>query len=301
MSPSTTPFPHSPVRWGLRVDVIVLSMGNRPDELRRCLASVLAQRGVDVDVVVVGNGWSPPDLGAVVRTVHLAENAGVTGGRNAGARATSGDLLFFFDDDAWLDDPDVLSSAAALFAHRRALGALALRILGTDGTTMRRWVPRARVGDPARSGPAFTLVEGVSIVRREAFEQVGGWPDAFFFGHEGVDLTWRLWDAGWEVHYAADLLARHPSTPPARHSHFYRLNARNRVWLVRRNARLSTGALYLAIWTAITMARLVRHPAAMRTWWAGFAEGWRTDPGRRRPMRWRTVVKLARLGQPPIV
>ncbi len=283
------------------IAVVVLTMGNRPAELRRCLDSVLTQSGVELDVVVVGNGWAPPDLGPGVRTVALPENLGVTGGRNAGARASRAELVFFFDDDAWLDDPDVLSRAAAIFAARPRLGALALRIIGTDGSTMRRWVPRARVGDPGRSGPAFTLVEGVSIVRRVAFERVGEWPEAFFFGHEGVDLTWRLWDAGWEVHYAADLVARHPSTPPARHAHFYRLNARNRVFLVRRNAPVVTGALYLAIWSAITMARLARHPGAARVWWAGFAEGWRADCGPRRPMRWRTVIKLARLGQPPVL
>jgi GT2 family glycosyltransferase len=276
-------------------------MGTRREELGRCLDSVLAQAGVAADVVVVGNGCDPPDLGPRVRTVALAENLGVAAGRNAGARAGHGELVFFFDDDAWLDDPDVLRRAATLFGLRPALGALALRILGSDGTTMRRWVPRAHAGDPGRPGPAFTLVEGVSIVRREAFERVGGWPDAFFFGHEGVDLTWRLWDAGWEVHYAADLIARHPSTVPSRHAHFYRLNARNRVWLVRRNSRATTGALYLTVWTVITMVRLIRDPAALRVWWAGFVEGWRTDPGERRPMRWRTIAKLARLGQPPVI
>jgi hypothetical protein len=50
----------------------------------------------------------------------------------------------------------------------------------------------------------------------------------------------------------------------------------------------------------LTLARIARDPSAVRVWLAGFAEGWRTDPGPRRPMRWRTVARLARLGQPPI-
>jgi GT2 family glycosyltransferase len=283
------------------ISVVVLTMGNRPVELQRCIDSLLAQTGVRLEVVVVGNGCDPTGLDGRARIVALAENVGVSAGRNAGVAGSTGELLFFFDDDAWLDDPDVLSRAALVFAAAPDLGALALRIVGTDGTTMRRWVPRARVGDPGRSGPAFTLVEGVSIVRRDAFDEVGGWADVFFFAHEGVDLTWRLWDAGWDVHYAADLIARHPSTAPTRHAEFYRFNARNRVLLVRRNSPVAIGVLYLTIWTAITMARLVRDRCAMRSWWAGFVEGWRADPGRRRPMRWRTIVKLARLGQPPII
>ena len=39
----------------------------------------------------------------------------------------------------------------------------------------------------------------------------------------------------------------------------------------------------------------------LRTWFAGFWEGVTSDPGLRRPMSWRTVVRLARLGQPPLI
>ena len=39
--------------------VTVLTMGNRPDDLNRGLASLLNQRDVDLDIVVVGNGWQP--------------------------------------------------------------------------------------------------------------------------------------------------------------------------------------------------------------------------------------------------
>ena len=49
-----------------------------------------------------------------------------------------------------------------------------------------------------------------------------------------------------------------------------------------------------------TIARAQDH-RALRVWLRGFVEGWRCDPGDRRTMRWRTVMRLARLGQPPIV
>ena len=44
-----------------------------------------------------------------------------------------------------------------------------------------------------------------------------------------------------------------------------------------------TLAGYLADWTALTVARERGRPRNLRPWFAGFAEGWRTDPGRRRP------------------
>lgn len=281
------------------VGVVVLTMGGRTTELDRCLTSLLEQ-GVS-DVVVVGNGATPEGLDPRVRTLALPENVGVPAGRNEGAAVVLGDLVLFFDDDAWIEQPGVIAGVLELFAARPRLGAVQLRIVGDDGTTMRRWVPRARVGDPGQSGPAFALAEGVTVVRRAAFEELGGWYGEFFFGHEGVDLVWRLWDAGWETYYAAEFAVRHPSTLATRHAAFYRLNARNRVWLARRNLPWPLLLVYLFVWSGITSARLIRQPAALRIWWLGFVEGWRTSPGRRAPMRWATALRLTRLGQPPII
>jgi GT2 family glycosyltransferase len=130
---------------------------------------------------------------------------------------------------------------------------------------------------------------------------VGGWPETFFFCHEGVDLTWRLWDAGWAVCYTAEFVARHPTTPATRHGDvFYRLNARNRVWVARRNLPGALIPFYLLLRAATTLARMTGDRRAVRVWLAGFVEGWRTDPGPRRPMRWATVRHLTRLGQPPL-
>jgi GT2 family glycosyltransferase len=284
------------------VGAVVVTQGTRPVELGRCLDSLRRQRGISLEIVVVGNGWQPSGLPDRVRAVALAENLGPPAGRNAGVPAVAGDLLFFLDDDAELADETVLARAARIFKGSPRLGAAQLRIVDPDGVTQRRWVPRLRVGDPARSGPAFALCEMAVMARREAFTDVGGWPGSFFFCHEGVDLAWRLWDAGWEVRYTAELVARHPRTPPTRHGNvFYRLNARNRVWVARRNLPAVLLPVYLLVRAALTLARLVGDADAVRVWLAGFAEGWRTDPGPRRPMRWRTVGRLTRLGQPPIV
>lgn len=283
------------------VGAVVLSQGDRMPDLVRALESILAQRGVRADVLVVGNGWAPTGLPDGVRTHALPENIGIPGGRNVGADLVEGEFILFLDDDAWLPDPGLLAAIVQRFREDPRRGSVQPHVCDPDGTTMRRWVPRTRVGDPTRPGPGFTIAECVMVVRRAAFDESGAWPAQFFYGHEGIDLTWRLWDHGWDVYYAGDLTAHHPATSPARHAVFYRNNARNRVWIARRNLPAALVPVYLTVWSLISAARLVRQPKALRTWWAGFADGWRTSPGPRHPMRWRTVARLARMGHPPVI
>ena len=83
---------------------VVLTQGKRPDQLEKAINSLLAQVNVKVDVVVVGNGWKPENLPHNVKSVHISENLGIPAGRNAGINSVTGDLLFFLDDDVYLQD-----------------------------------------------------------------------------------------------------------------------------------------------------------------------------------------------------
>lgn len=285
----------------MTIGVVILTMGTRPAELSRAVESVLAQQGVDLDVVVVGNGWDPVGLPAGVATLALPENRGIPAGRNAGADAVTGDLLFFLDDDAWVPDATFLSSMAERFERDPRLGLVQPRVIDPDGgRAPGRWVPRLRVGDPGRPGPATSLWEGATVIRRSAFDAAGGWPGEFFYAHEGIDLVWRVWDAGYVAWYAGDVVVHHPVIDPLRHREFYRMNARNRVWLARRNLPLVLEPLYVGTWVGITVAR-VRETQALRAWFSGVKEGVRTRPHGRRPMRWSTVWALTRAGRPPVI
>ena len=281
--------------------VVVLTMGTRPTDLARAVDSVLRQRGVDLEIVVVGNGWAPAGLPDGVRAVALPGNLGIPAGRNAGVGQVGGELLFFLDDDAVLPEVDTLARIARQFAADPRLGLLQPRVADPTGKPPpRRWTPRLRVGDPGRSSPAACVWEGAVALRREVFDRAGGWPEEFFYAHEGIDLAWRVWDAGAAVWYAGDIVVHHPAVEPTRHRYYYRLNARNRVWLARRNLPAPLVPVYLAVWVALTVAR-VRSPSALRAWFAGFREGWRTPYGGRHPIHWRTVGRLTMAGRPPII
>ena len=70
--------------------------------------------------------------------------------------------------------------------------------------------------------------------------------------------------------------------------------------LARRNLPWPLAACYLADWMVLTIAR-ERSVRNLRPWFAGFAAGWRADPGPRHPISLRTAWRMTRLGRPPVI
>jgi GT2 family glycosyltransferase len=118
--------------------------------------------------------------------------------------------------------------------------------------------------------------------------------------HEGVDLGWRIMDAGYRLRYAGDIVVLHPSTTGRPRWYSYYFGARNRVWLARRHLPLPLGVVYVVAFALRTVPRL-------RTWRAvqasarGYRDGLRGAGGGRRPLRARTLLRMTRAGRPPIM
>ncbi|WP_433381772.1 glycosyltransferase family 2 protein [Streptosporangium sp. CA-115845] len=293
----------------MKISCVILTMGNRIPELDRAVESALNQVDGDVEVVIVGNGTDVPELSATVpegssasiRSVRLSHNAGIPAGRNRGVEECTGDVVLFLDDDGWYADQGLVSHLRERFSTEHDLAVVSFRVKDPDGGIgQRRHVPRLRAGDPERSSPVTTFLGGACAIRRSAFLQVGGLPERFFYAHEETDLAWRLLGEGYRIEYDAKTVMYHPQVPPTRHTDFYRLNARNRVWLARRNLPWVLATLYLLNWSVLTLIR-ERSGPALRAWFKGFGEGLREPAGERRPMGWKTAWRMLRLGRPPIV
>jgi GT2 family glycosyltransferase len=284
------------------IGCVVLTMGNRPEQLRHGLESLRRQRGVHLDIVVVGNGWQPTGLPPGVRSVALPENVGIPAGRNAGVIEAKGDLIFTMDDDVSLVDDGTLAGLAELFAVNPTLGVVQLHAVDPTGVVSpRRQVPRLRAGDPYRSSDVTAVWEGGCGYRREVFARAGLFAEDFWYAHEGIDFAWRAMDAGFRVRYAGHLVCHHPAVDqPKRHGYFHYLSARNRVWLARRHLPLPFAVLYQRVWLVLTLLR-TRDPRGLRDTVRGYRDGLVKSAGPRRPIGWRTVWRMTRAGRPPVI
>lgn len=286
--------------------VVVLTQGKRPDDLKRGLNSLLAQRGVDLDIICVGNGWEPTGLPAEVRTLALPENLGIPAGRNQGVPHVSGEFLFFLDDDAWLPDDTTLLRIAQLMRTQPRIGLVQPRVVDpAREDAPQRWIPRLRKGSAERSSNVFSVWEGAVALQRRAFDESGGWPAPFWYAHEGIELAWRVWDAGYQVWYMGDLSVAHPVIDPKRHAEYFFMNARNRVWLARRNLPFPFSLAYVGSWTLVQMLRWRKKPEQLQPWFEGWKAGWKDGPWaageNQKKLSIRGVLAMSVSGRPPVV
>ncbi|MDI6807400.1 MAG: glycosyltransferase family 2 protein [Candidatus Eisenbacteria bacterium] len=96
---------------------VVIPTRNRPEELKRCLASIAKQtRLPDEAIVVDSSDGAPfeqelktdfPDPG--FRLVFLRSKPGLSLQKRVGIEKATGDVIFFFDDDVVLEDGFILS------------------------------------------------------------------------------------------------------------------------------------------------------------------------------------------------
>lgn len=283
---------------------VILTMGDRPGPLAEAVGSALSI-SLCRQVVVVCNGADSSEVAASLtvdsrlHVIECAENLGIPGGRDFGLDCLESSiaLVGFLDDDAVLRSPGLDRVITQAFGDPD-VAAVSLKIVDETGTSSRRHIPRPGNGSGDRSGAVVTFLGGACILRRSAYEDVGGFWPALWYGHEELDLSWRLADAGWSVRYEADAEVVHPRAEISRHPKGWRLTGRNRVMVARRNLPLPVLALHTVFWLAVG---LVRAPAECRRayltgWWRGWFEA-----VNRRPIGWATVWRLTRLGRPPLI
>ena len=284
----------------MRASWVLLTQGDRPNELAVAVASIASGADPEDETIVVGNGCPLDPIDGAV-TVELPANLGIPAGRNEGVRVAGGELICFLDDDARLLGSGFTSRLKALFVADPKLGIVTFRITDVEsGASQRRHVPRIGNVDPEVSSAVTTFLGGACAVRSEVFDEVGLLPDEFFYALEETDLAWRALDAGWAIRYEAGLAVHHPATAPSRHPGYLRRTARNRVWLARRRLPWVLGVVYVCNWLVLSLFR-DRRISAVRETLAGTAEGLRSDAGPRAPIGWATAVTMARVGRPPVI
>jgi GT2 family glycosyltransferase len=207
------------------VTAIIVGTGEPPDVLARLIASLRRQTLSPAQMVCVDQ--SPDGRYAVladapdseVEVLGLRENLGYPSACNRGAQRATQEYLLFINPYAEADASCIAELHDALDARRDAVIAGA-QVLLPDGRvnagdnalhlTGLSWA--GRYGLAPESGPPrpAAVVSGATLmVRRDAFEALGGYTEGFFMYYDDVDLAWRARLLGWEVLFCPSATLAH--------------------------------------------------------------------------------------------
>ncbi len=211
-----------------RIDAVVVHFG--PSAATERALETLRTTLPEAAVSVVDNGGSPlaaSGAHAGVRVFSPGRNLGYGAACNLAAREGSGEFLLLLNNDVELE-PGAARAMAAVLEREPRVAAVGPRLLDARrrpirsifrAPTPRRvlfeslFLPRLFPGIPFFHGhhtaysshrkarDVETLSGAALLLRRAAFDEVGGFDESFFFYAEESDLLARLRRAGWRVRF----------------------------------------------------------------------------------------------------
>jgi hypothetical protein len=210
------------------VDVVILTW-NDGELLQRAVDSANADRDVPTRVFVIDNASEGPPLlmpDPDLTQVRNPSNRGVAAARNQGAALGEAPYLLLLDSDAELE-PGCLSSLAAVLDADPTI-ALAAPVFsdqapeasGGQAPGLTRKLARGlgltasyrgvRRGADAPFWDVDFVIGACQLVRRSAWDAVGGLDESYFYGPEDLDFCLRLAATGGRLVQVRDAHCHHP-------------------------------------------------------------------------------------------
>lgn len=217
---------------------IVTPLFNKVEYTQACMSAVSANTGIDdYQVVIVDNGSTDGTgdfldlLEGDVDIVRNRTNRGFAIGSNQGASLAKSDVLVFLNNDTE-PFPGWLEALLRVLDERPEVAVVGSRLLFPDGliqhagvATLESRLDRHTLGgihayyrrpadDPQVLAPRdWQAVTGACMaVRREVFESVGGFDEAYWNGNEDVDLCFAIGAKGHRIAYEpSSVLVHHES------------------------------------------------------------------------------------------
>ena len=207
---------------------VLIGTRNRSQVVKRCLESVMSQEYKNLEVIVLDDASTPPlDTSPYQNTRHPVQflrsdtHLGLATVRNQLIQASSGDVVFIMDDDAYFESNDAIEQVVDAFVANPTLGILAVKILDYREKNMRALTPHSQLH--LRQDQSLTerphlisyFVGPGHAIRRSALEVTGLFDEIMMYGQDELDMAYRVIDHGFQIYYQPEIVVHH-APPDAR-------------------------------------------------------------------------------------
>jgi glycosyltransferase involved in cell wall biosynthesis len=194
---------------------VIIPNRNGSATIRQCLQAVFSSDYEHFEIIVVDD-CSADDSAEIIklfpcRLITLEKHSGASVARNRGARTSKGQILFFTDADCLLQ-PDTLSrinEAMAVHGPGTVIGGTYTREPADPGFFSRFQSVFIHYSETRHAAHPDYVASHAMAVRRGAFMNSGGFPEAFLPIIEDVEYSHRLRRAGHRLLVDPGIQVRH--------------------------------------------------------------------------------------------
>lgn len=220
------------------ISAILVSYNTRDLTLRALESLDCAAQELNVEIWVVDNDSSDGSVAAIraqfpaVNIIEAGANLGFGAANNRAMARARGDYFLLLNTDAFLEIGAIRALLAATARHPRA-AVVAPRILNADGSRQKSvwpfptpangWIENLGLGWGMRRFMAGKIqnpspdeevevpwaIGACLLVRRAAYEQVGGFDENFWMYAEETDWQKSMRLAGWNIVFTPDAVVAH--------------------------------------------------------------------------------------------
>jgi len=228
----------------MKVSVVLLSW-NRMQEIIKTIEDLKKQSYPEFEVIVVDQGSADNTCEEIdkrfkntfkrLKIIQLGHNVGVPAGRNIGAGEAAGEVMIFIDNDASLDNRGI-EKCLNTFNIEKNTAIISFKIVNADSGKIAysSWpFQKKRLKDSDNRFYTYTYSGGGSAIKRNVFQQVGGYWEELFFTWEEMELSIKVLDAGYDILYDPSIMLYHRKSEQHRidNSKYNCMRLRNSLWV----------------------------------------------------------------------
>jgi len=273
-----------------KISVIIVSWNTR-ELLAKALHSLPCDNAeLELEIFVVDNGSQDGSVEMIHRQfpgaplIENEENLGFAAANNLAMECVHGDFILLLNSDAELL-PGALEAMASLLISVPSAGLIGAKILNPDKSLQlsyvdfpnlwreflilsglgRRifgsWYPSHKPKQNRIPRPVDYVSGACLLLRRSAYDSVGGFDDTYFMYAEEVDLCYRIWQGGWQVWYQPEAEVLHMgggssrSIPTKREADLYQSRV---IYFLKHHGWMSAALLAVMI-ILLTTAKSIIH------------------------------------------
>ena len=211
----------------MKISIIILTYNNL-DLNKKCIESVLKYSDGDFEIIIVDNASkdkTPDYLRTLkndkIKVILNDENLGFSKGNNLGAKAASGEILIFLNNDTEVTKDWLTPIIGQL--QKESVGIVAPKLLYPNGKIQHagvvissKHIPhhiyRLFNSDfkPANKLREYKAVTGACLaIKKDIFKRVGGFDEGYINGLEDIDLCFKVRKLGYRVFYVPESTVIH--------------------------------------------------------------------------------------------